>query len=47
VLLHDGANKDTTVEALPRLIESLNDAGAMILPITDETEIIQHVSVVQ
>ncbi|SFN46659.1 Peptidoglycan/xylan/chitin deacetylase, PgdA/CDA1 family [Pseudobutyrivibrio sp. UC1225] len=47
VLLHDGANKKATVEALPRLIESLNDAGAMILPITDETEIIQHVSVVQ
>ncbi|SDH38391.1 Peptidoglycan/xylan/chitin deacetylase, PgdA/CDA1 family [Pseudobutyrivibrio sp. 49] len=47
VLLHDGTNKKATVEALPRLIESLNDAGAMILPITDETEIIQHVSVVQ
>ncbi|SCZ78423.1 polysaccharide deacetylase family protein [Pseudobutyrivibrio xylanivorans] len=47
VLLHDASNKNATVEALPRLIESLNEAGAVILPITDETEIIQHVSVVQ
>ena len=47
VLLHDASNKDVTVEALPRLIESLNEAGAMILPITDETTVIQHVSVVQ
>ncbi len=47
VLLHDASNKDATVEALPHLIESLNEAGAMILPITDETTVIQHVSVVQ
>lgn len=47
VLLHDASNKNATVEALPRLIESLNEAGAMILPITEETTIIQHVSVVQ
>ncbi len=47
VLLHDAANKNATVEALPRLIEALNEAGAMILPITDETTIIQHVNVVQ
>ncbi len=47
VLLHDQADKSTTVEALPRLIEALNNAGVMILPITDDTTIIQHVSVVQ
>ena len=47
VLLHDQGNKTTTVEALPRLIEALNNAGAMILPITDDTTIIQHMSVVQ
>ena len=47
VLLHDSSDKNATVEALPRLIEELNDAGAMILPITDDTTIIQHVSVVQ
>ncbi|SHI84623.1 polysaccharide deacetylase family protein [Pseudobutyrivibrio xylanivorans] len=47
VLLHDASNKNATVEALPRLIESLNEAGAVILPITEDTEIIQHVSVVQ
>ncbi|WP_028243843.1 polysaccharide deacetylase family protein [Pseudobutyrivibrio ruminis] len=47
VLLHDASNKNATVEALPGLIESLQEQGAMILPITDETTIIQHVNVVQ
>ncbi|MCR5581220.1 MAG: polysaccharide deacetylase [Pseudobutyrivibrio sp.] len=47
VLLHDAANKNATVEALPGLIEALQEQGAMILPITDETTVIQHVNVVQ
>lgn len=47
VLLHDGNTKTATVEALPELIESLQVIGAMILPITDDTTVIQHVSVVQ
>ena len=47
VLLHDASNKNATVEALPGLIEALQEQGAMILPITDETTIIQHVNVVQ
>ncbi len=47
VLLHDASNKNATVEALPGLIEALQEKGAMILPITDETTIIQHVGVVQ
>lgn len=47
VLLHDASDKHATVEALPQLIESLQSTGAMILPITDETTVIQHVSVVQ
>ncbi len=47
VLLHDASNKDATVECLPKLIESLQESGAMILPITDETTVIQHVNVVQ
>ena len=47
VLLHDASNKNATVEALPGLIEALQEQGAMILPITDETIIIQHVNVVQ
>ena len=42
VLLHE---KDVTVESLPRLIESLQQAGVMILPITDETYVIHHVNV--
>ncbi len=47
VLLHDAANKEETVEALPGIIEALQQEGAMILPITDETTVIQHVNVVQ
>ena len=47
VLLHDAANKDTTVEALPQLIESLQDIGAIILPITDDTVVVQHVTVAE
>lgn len=47
VLLHDASDKDATVEALPGLIEALQEEGAMILPITDETTVIHHVNVVQ
>ena len=47
VLLHDAADKEETVEALPGIIEALQQEGAMILPITDETTVIQHVNVVQ
>lgn len=47
VLLHDAPEKNATVEALPGLIEALQEQGAMILPITDETTVIHHVNVVQ
>lgn len=47
VLLHDSRGKQATVEALPELIEALQQEGAMILPITDDTTVIQHISVVQ
>ncbi len=42
VLLHDGANKSTTVEALGTLIESLQSQGAVILPIDENTNVIQY-----
>jgi peptidoglycan/xylan/chitin deacetylase (PgdA/CDA1 family) len=44
VLLHDADSKTQTVQALPKLIESLQSVGAMILPISDDTTVIQHVS---
>lgn len=44
VLLHDAADKDKTVEALPKLIESLQSKGAIIIPISDDTDLIQHVT---
>lgn len=43
VLLHDANDKATTVEALPIIIECLNEMGNVnILPITEETAKIQH-----
>ena len=42
VLMHDGAGKQKTVEALPIIIEQLQGQGAQILPITDQTAPVQH-----
>ena len=44
VLLHDGEDKSTTVEALGPLIESLQRMGAEILPIDDHTKVIQYIN---
>ena len=44
ILMHDSADKLTTVEALPTIIENilaLDDT--VILPITDDTEPVQHI----
>ena len=43
VLLHDGENKSTTVDALGSLIESLKNQGAKILPIDEDTNVIQYI----
>ncbi|MBQ3790082.1 MAG: polysaccharide deacetylase [Lachnospiraceae bacterium] len=44
VLLHDAANKQTTVEALPTIIEALQAMDdTELLPITEDTEPIHHV----
>ncbi|MGN0170163.1 MAG: polysaccharide deacetylase family protein [Lachnospiraceae bacterium] len=45
VLMHDASDKDSTVEALPKMIEKLKSEGYQMLPIDDDTKIIQHVSV--
>ena len=42
ILFHDLANKTTTVEALPKIIEALLDQGITIAPIDDTTMLIQH-----
>lgn len=45
ILLHDAAEKDSTVEALPGLIEAIEAMGdTKILPITEDTERIHHIS---
>lgn len=44
ILLHDSAEKRTTVEALPIIIENiLAMDDTVILPITDDTEPVQHI----
>ncbi len=43
VLLHDGEDKSTTVKALEPLIEALNDMGAKVLPIDENTDVIQYI----
>ena len=42
VLLHDGENKSTTVDALGPLIDRLKNQGAVILPIDEDTNVIQY-----
>lgn len=43
VLLHDDDTKSNTVEAIGPLIEALQDMGAEILPIDDNTKVIQYI----
>lgn len=48
LLMHDAANRETTVSFLPRLIESILEIeGAEILPITEETKPVQHIKYVK
>lgn len=45
ILMHDAAEKDSTVEALPGLIEQIQAMeNTRIVPITDDTEPIHHIS---
>lgn len=45
ILMHDASDKNSTVEALPRLIEQIQAMeDTKILPITDDTEAIHHIS---
>ncbi|MCM1188204.1 MAG: polysaccharide deacetylase family protein [bacterium] len=44
ILMHDSASKSTTVDALPTIIENiLAMEDTVILPITDDTEPVQHI----
>ena len=44
ILMHDATEKNTTVEALPKIITQIRDRGdAVFLPITDETVPVQHI----
>jgi peptidoglycan/xylan/chitin deacetylase (PgdA/CDA1 family) len=44
ILMHDSADKHTTVEALPEIIESIQAMDdTIILPISDDTRPVQHI----
>lgn len=44
ILMHDSADKHTTVEALPEIIENIQAMDdTVILPITDDTRPVQHI----
>lgn len=44
ILMHDAADKRQTVEALPIVIDKLKTVeNTVILPVTDATEVIQHI----
>lgn len=44
ILFHDAAGRETTVEALPAIIERIRAMkNTEFLPITEETELVQHV----
>lgn len=44
ILMHDAADKRRTVEALPIVIEKLKAMdNTVIVPVTEETEVIQHI----
>lgn len=43
VLLHDDVSKSNTVEAIGPMVEALQDMGAEILPIDDNTKVIQYI----
>ena len=45
ILMHDASNKGPTIEALPQIIEAIQEQGdAELLPITDETVPVQHIA---
>lgn len=44
VLMHDASNKELTVSSLSTIIEELLNMNAQILPINEETMLIQHVT---
>ena len=44
VLMHDAETKATTVEALGPMIDQLQEMGCELLPIDENTKVIQHIS---
>jgi len=43
VLMHDAATKAPTAEALAPMIDRLRENGFTLLPIEEDTELVQHI----
>ena len=43
MLMHDSDDLGTTVDMLPELLKRLVEMDAVILPITENTTLIQHI----
>ena len=44
VLMHDAETKASTIKALGPMIEALQGMGAEILPIDEDTTVVQHIA---
>ena len=44
VLMHDAENKQETLKALPMIIKKLQKMDAQLLPIDEDTTVVQHIS---
>ena len=44
VLMHDAEDKPETVKALSGIIKKVRNSGAVLLPVTKKTRLVQHVS---
>ena len=45
ILMHDAQDKDSTVESLPGIIESLLEEDYLILPLSEESKPVQQIKV--
>ena len=42
--MHDAEDKPETVKALSGIIKKVRNSGAVLLPVTKKTRLVQHVS---
>lgn len=45
LLMHDNGNRRMTVDALPQIIEKYQELGVELLPISESTDLVQHIKI--